>query len=113
MVNNEFTVVGVAVSNYESIANSEFDSYLLRIEVEKLGIHRGKTFEVVVQIYANNHAVDLKENVLGKIVVVNGFLDTYTTKKGTALLKAVAQNVLVVGDKMLEKSVVADNIEID
>ena len=113
MVNNEFHIIGTALTNYQSISSEQFKSYLLRVEVEKMGSKYGNNFELVVQIYATNHAVDPTENVLGKMVAINGYLDTYSTEKGTLLIKAVAQNVFVLSKKEFERSATADNIEID
>lgn len=114
MVNNEFHVIGTAVSNYESVTDIKgFSSYLLRIEIERLGSKKGSSFEMVVQIYSSNKVVDIQENVIGKIVAVNGYLDGYTTQNGSLLTKAVVQNVIVLNKKEYYNNAVAGNIEID
>ena len=96
MINNEFHVIGIATSNYQDIGNSRFSSFLLRIEVEKFNSKfGGKPFELEVQVYGTNKAVKTDVDVLGKLVAVNGYLDTYETEKGTLVIKCVAQNVYV------------------
>ncbi len=113
MVNNEFHIIGTALTNFESISNDNYSSYLLRVEVEKMGSKIGNNFELVVQIYAANRAVDTNANVLGNLVAVNGYLDTFTTEKGSLLIKAIAQNVIVLNKRNFDNVAVAKNIEVD
>ena len=110
MINNEFHIIGVATSNYQDIGNQRFSSYLLRVEVEKFNSKfGGKPFELEVQVYGTNKAVKTDEYVLGKLVAVNGYLDTYETEKGTLVVKCVAQNVYV----LEQHERVVKNAEID
>ena len=95
MVNNEFHIIGIATTNYQSIGNWKFKSYLLRVEVEKFGSNKGANFELEVQVYGTNKAVDVEEDMLGKQLAINGYIDTYATDKGTLVVKCVAQNVYV------------------
>lgn len=98
MINNEFNVIGVAVSNFEDITNDKYKSHLLRIEVEKLGSTRGRSFELVVQVYGSNNAIDTKFNIIGHLIACNGYLDCYSTDKGSIVLKAVANKIYVLDD---------------
>ena len=113
MVNNEFHIIGTALTNFEALHEGTYSSYLLRVEVEKMGSKKGNNFELTVQVYATNNAVDVKKSVVGQLIAVNGFLDSYVTEKGALLLKAVAQNVVVLSKKNFDKFVVDSNIEVD
>ena len=97
MVNNEFHVIGVATSNYQDISNGTYISHLLKVEVEKFGSKAGKSFELEIQIYGTNKSINTKQEVLGKQVAINGYLDSYLTKEGSRITKMVAQNVFVFG----------------
>ena len=48
MLNNEFRIIGTALSDFEDISNKQYKSYLLRVEVEKNGskIRENSTIEV-------------------------------------------------------------------
>lgn len=100
MVNNEFHLIGVAITDYENIGNKKFISYVLKVQVEKFGAQAGKSFIVEVQIYGTNRAVDVKKDVLGQLVAVNGYIDYYETKDGRIITKLVAQNVYVLDDSI-------------
>ena len=97
MVNNEFHLIGTAISNFNDIGNGKFKSYLLRLEIEKFGSKSGNTFTIEVQIYGTNKAIDTRTEILGKQVAVNGYIDAFITKEGSLITKLVAQNIYVVG----------------
>lgn len=95
MINNEFHLIGTAISNYNDISNGKYVSHLLRLEIEKFGSKAGNSFEIEVQIYGTNKAVDTSIDILGEQVAVNGYVDSFATKEGTIITKLVAQNVYV------------------
>lgn len=93
MVNNEFHLVGVALSNFEDISNNQYKSYLLTLEVEKTN---SSTIEIVVQIYGTNRKINTNEVVLGKTVVINGYIDSFLSKENKILMKLIAQNIYII-----------------
>lgn len=96
MVNNEFHIIGIATSNYVNIGNDRFVSHLLRVEVEKFktkGV--AKSFELEIQVYGTNSAVDTSAEIIGHQVAINGYVDSYRTKDDTLIIKLVGQNVYV------------------
>lgn len=107
MVNNEFHLIGIATSNFNDIGNGKYKSYMLRLEIEKFGSKQGNSFEIEVQIYATNKAVDTNVEILGKSVAVNGYVDSFTTREGSVITKLVAQNVFVIDKKDTQDACVA------
>ena len=97
MINNEFHLIGIATSNYQNIGNKRFKSCLLRVEVEKFGSKSGQSFELEVQIYGTNDAIDTDADILGEQIAINGYVDFYTTKEGATIVKLVAQRIYVLG----------------
>ena len=51
MVNNEFHLIGIAVSNYVSVGNDKFKVHSFRIEVEKFGAKYIKTLNNKEKLY--------------------------------------------------------------
>lgn len=114
MVNNEFHIIGIATSNYKNIGNDRFTSYILRVEVEKMGSKFGKNFELEIQVYGTNKAIDTDIDVLGKQVAICGYLDSYTTKDGSIVNKVIAQNVYVLEkSSSVNKPVVSESSNVD
>lgn len=95
MVNNSFHLIGIATSNFQEVSSGHFKSYLLRVEVEKMGSKSGKNFELEIQVYGTNRAVDVSAYILGHQIAVSGYLDAFTNKDGGLTLKVVAQNIYV------------------
>lgn len=108
MINNEFIVIGICTSNYQYIGNGKWKSYMLRIEVEKFSSKQGNSFEIEVQIYANNTAVDTSMEMIGRQVAVNGYLDSYETNEGKIFNKLVAQRVYPLGE---QKAKISHDVE--
>jgi hypothetical protein len=96
MINNEFNIIGIATSEYEK---DNWDNYILRVEVEKMGSKEGNVFECEVKIYGNNRMVDTARKIQGEQVAVNGYVDFFTSKKGVSVLRLVAQRVYVLGEQ--------------
>lgn len=95
MVNNDFHVFGIAVSNYQELHSGNYVSYTITVEVEKMNSKNGKNFELEFVVYGTNKAVDTQFDVMGHQVAVNGYLDSFTTKEGIRITKLVAQNVFI------------------
>ena len=116
MVNNEFHLIGIAVSNYVSVGNDKFKVHSFRIEVEKFGAKYGTAFEIEVVVYGTNRAIDTTREILGRQIAVNGYVDTFVTKEENHIfLKLVAQNILVIESKerkrFINPSATIDNLE--
>ena len=108
MVNNEFNLIGICTSNYQYIGNGKWKSYLLRIEIEKFSSKQGNSFEIEVQIYANNKVVDTSMEMLGRQVAINGYVDSYETNEGKIVVKLIAQRVYPLGD---QKATFSEEVE--
>jgi len=96
MINNEFNIIGIAVSEYES---DSWGNHVLRVEIEKMGSKEGNVFEAEVKVYGNNRMVDVKRAIKGEQIAVNGYIDFFTSKKGAQVLRLVAQRVYVLGEQ--------------
>ena len=104
MINNEFLLIGICTTTYQYNGNGKWKSYLLKLEVEKFASKKGNAFEVEVQIYGNNTAVDTKMPMIGKQVAVNGYIDTYQTNEGHVMSKLVAQRIYPLGEQQIKIS---------
>jgi hypothetical protein len=99
MVNNEFHLIGIATSNFQQVGTGNFKSYLLRLELEKVGSKKGQTFELEVQVYGTNRSIDVNKYVLGFQVAINGYIDSFVNKDNILVTKVVAQNLMVLDKK--------------
>lgn len=99
MVNNEFHIIGIATSNFQQVGNGKFKSYLLRVELEKVGAKQGQTFELEVQVYGTNRSINTDKYVLGCQVAINGYIDSFVNKDNILVIKVVAQNLMVLDKK--------------
>ena len=104
MINNEFLLIGICTTNFQYIGNGKWKSYLLKLEVEKFASKKGNAFEVEVQVYGNNNAVDTKLEMLGKQVAVNGYIDSFQTNEGHVMVKLVAQRIYPLGEQQIKIS---------
>ena len=124
MINNEFLLIGICTTNFQNIGNGKWKSYILRLEIEKFGSSKGNSFEIEVQVYGNNKAVDTKRELLGTQVAVNGYIDNYITNEGHVITKLVAQRIYPLGEQIaiardaetvsgdVENAEIPDDIEI-
>ncbi len=96
MINNEFHLIGTAVSDFKEISNKRFAMYGLMIEVEKFG---GNHFETEVIVYNNNNRVDVKQRIYGQQIAVNGYIDTMTLPDNSIKTKLIVQNILILNKK--------------
>lgn len=104
MINNEFNLIGICTSSYQDIGNGKWKSYIFRMEVEKFGSKKGNCFEIELQVYGNNEAVDTKRDIFGKQLAVNGYIDNYTTNDGHIITKLVVQRVYPLGEQKIAVS---------
>lgn len=96
MINNEFNIIGIAVSEYEK---DNWNNSTLKVEVEKMGSKEGNVFVVEVKVYGNNRMVDTDRLIAGEQVAVNGYIDFFNSKKGVPIVRLVAQRVYVLGEQ--------------
>ena len=96
MINNEFHLIGTAVSDFIEISNKRFTMYGLMVEVEKFG---GNHFETEVIVYNNNNRVDVKQRIYGQQIAVNGYIDTTTLPDNSIKTKLIVQNILILNKK--------------
>lgn len=90
MLNNTFTVVGTAISNYERMENTKYERYVIRIEVERKNKSRVDVYPIQVMNW--NKTIDTKAVVVGEVVIVNGYLDVWNDQ-----VSLIAQDIYVVG----------------
>lgn len=91
MVNNEFHVIGICVSDFEVLSQRKYTYYSLKLEVEK---YKGTTFDLEVVVYSSNKFVDATKPMLGKQVAVNGYVDSLKLDDGSLRTKLVVQNIM-------------------
>lgn len=113
MVNNEFHLIGTAVSNFVDISNGgAFAKYRLSVEVEVLGSKIGRANRVDIEVYGTNRAISITQKVLGKQVAVNGYIDTFTsTKNDMVYTKLVAQNLMCFDTPVVVEAISSKNTE--
>ena len=114
MVNNEFHLIGTAVTNFVNFSNlGGFAKYRLSVEIEVLGSKIGKVNRVDVEVYETNRAIQINQKLIGKQVAVNGYIDTFTnTKTNIVYTRLVAQNLLVLDNQpVVVEAVVNPNAE--
>ena len=107
MVNNFVNVIGIAVTDFVDISNKRWQSHTFDIEVEKNGSKSGAVFTLPIQVYGSNTHIDTSKPILGRQVVVQGYLDSFQTKEGGHVVKLIAQSMYVLGkgeaDERLEE----------
>jgi len=96
MVNNEFHLIGTAVSDFKEISRKRFAMYGLDVEVEK---YNGQTFQVEVLVYNTNTKVDVKAQIYGQQVAINGYIDTAILPDNSQKVKLIVQNILILNKK--------------
>jgi len=91
MINNEFHLIGMCISDFEKLNSKKFAVYTMRLEVEK---YTGNVFEIEVVIYSSNNKINTSKSYLGKQIAVNGFIDTFKIDDGSVRTKLVVQNIM-------------------
>ena len=95
MLTNNFTLLGVAVSNFEDdAASTKFPKKTLQIEVEKKGKYAGQVQTHTIVVYGTNRSIDTTMELLGRSVLVNGLIDNYN-----GYMSLVAQDILVLDNE--------------
>ena len=89
MLNNEFRLVGICVSEFIECGTEAYPKKKLIIEVEKK--NKKAAVQMPVIIYNKNALIDTTKSLNGKTVVVDGYIDFY--KEYTSL---ICQDIYVV-----------------
>jgi len=111
MINNEFRIIGVALSDFIPMEYKNFVSYKVIVEVEKMGSKYGNHFELPVVFYKTNRAINPDIEIKGHQVTINGYMDTYVPSDcSPSLVKLVGQNLFVVDGGRI-KNIVDDDSE--
>lgn len=103
MLNNTFTLIGTAISKYEKVENSKYEKWTLSVEVERKNKVKVDVYKVVVLNW--NKTIDVKNDLVGEVVIVNGYLDTFNDN-----VSLIAQDIYIVGSDLNYKSKVENKI---
>ena len=104
MVNNDFHIIGTALTDLELISDkTKYKLYILKVEVEKIA--NSEPFVLPITFISSNRMVDFNGEYQGKMVAVNGYLDVDITKKNP-LPRFIGQRIFI-----LEKGVVFNSQE--
>lgn len=88
MINNEFRLIGTIITDF--IASDPVnEKYVVKIEVER---KYGKPMNCDLIVSKKNYLIDVTKSLLGKLVIVNGYLDV-----NNGGMTMVVQNIMVVG----------------
>ena len=101
MINNEFHLIGTAVSDFKEISRKRFAMYGLDVEVEK---YNGQTFETEVYVYSSNNKVDVKTKIYGQQIAVNGYIDVAKLPDNSQKTKLIVQNILILNKNKVFKN---------
>ena len=96
MLNNEFRLIGTVVSDYEKGGTENFVKYTFNLEVEKRNKKEPSVY--LITVFESNKSIDVKNRLLGKQIILQGYLDEY---KGN--MKLVAQDIVVIGAVPVEE----------
>ena len=89
MINNEFRIIGTVISDFEMVPNSEsFPKKQFVVEVESRKFPR--QYKVIV--HEKNGLIDTSTSLVGKVVIVTGYIDVYKD-----WLSLISQDLVVVG----------------
>lgn len=112
MVNNEFHLIGTAISNFAVASQSgNFVKYRFSLEIEILGSNVGKVNRVDIEVYSTNRAIKIDQQILGKQVAVNGYIDSFVNRNGATFVKLIAQNLMVFDTPVVVEAVSNPNTE--
>ena len=103
MVNNFVNIIGIAVTDFQDIGNKRWSSFTFDLEVEKTGKNAGSVFTLPIQVYGSNTHIDTSKPILGKQIVVQGYLDSFTTKEGNHVVKMIAQSMYILSSTEAEE----------
>lgn len=94
MINNEFHIIGYAVSDYKLEKVKDKPLYTLLIEVDYGGSLKGMSAIAKVYIKEKITTIDLKQSVRGKQVIVSGLINFLQ-----CATLCMATSVIVLGNK--------------
>ena len=103
MLNNNFTLIGTAITNYEKVENSKIDKHVIQIEVERKKKNGADKYNI--QVLGWNKTIDTTKEIVGETIIVNGYIDPYNET-----ISLVAQDILVVDGNNLKKTKIEDKI---
>lgn len=93
MLKNEFRLIGTVVEDFKEVGSGSYSKKQFVVEVEKKG-NRGTSLCPVV-VWEGNRDIDTSVSYVGKVIIVNGYIDCYKT-----FTTLVAQELFVVkGDE--------------
>lgn len=94
MLNNEFKLIGVVVEDYTEIGTEKFSKKSFSLEVDK---KRGGPSTLKIIVYGTNSYIDTNTPILGKTVIVSGYIDSYKD-----FVSLIAQDMLIVGAETVD-----------
>lgn len=95
MLNNEFRLIGIVITDYEKIGTDDFPKYKITIEVEKR--KKADPAHIDLIAYKANYALDITKSPKGKQVIANGYIDEYKGK-----YQFILQDMIIIGEKVVE-----------
>lgn len=105
MVNNEWHIIGMCVSDFEKFASKKYMCYTLHVEVEKYG---GNVATVEVRVFNTNQKIDCTRKMLGKTVAISGFVDTMKMDDGSLKMNLVASTLYEIAKGKINKEAKAE-----
>lgn len=75
MLNNEFTLIGVVISDFEQKGTEKYPKYEFKLEVEKK--FKGATAVYSITVLGNNKSVDTSKSLVGRKIIARGYVDSY------------------------------------
>lgn len=112
MIQNNFTLIGTALTNFECEMHGNFESQKITIEVEAYG---GKTSEIVVDFSGKYSKLDFRKDYRGCAVAIGGYIKStkYIGKDGVErnYLNIQGNEMYVIGNSKAIKPVISgDNL---
>jgi len=92
MVNNQFSLIGTAVTKVEAInnANVEVKQYVFKVEVDR---YNSKPYILNIYFYGNNKSINPNTKVEGRLIAISGILEGYNSKSGINYTRCVANSI--------------------
>ena len=113
MVNNNFTIVGTFISNFDLLVdNGAVKIYQATIEIEKNRI--GGTAQVPIKVFDLTKGVDFKQILKGKLAIVGGRIDiNYNKGDSTPNVSLIADSLKVLSGYESKRTQKAEGTERD
>ena len=108
MLNNSFGLSGVAISDIKKVESDlKVEQYEFNVEVDRA---KGKAFVFTCYFYQTNKFINPKWKIKGKLIAINGQLESYSSKNGVIYNRLSAQNIYFPNNnKKLEQDSNAEN----